>query len=204
MQILYHCRTGRPGLPALLLLALLPAGSAFAEDLTPRKKDTPETKEFQSRVDNYLKLRKGAVASVPKLKDKAEPEEIEAHRKAELQAIRNARTNAKQGDLFTPEMEQSIKQVIRSEIKGPAGRAVQQTSKGGNPVRDREVPETPVTLKVNAAYPEKAPLSTVPPTLLLRLPTLPKELDFRFVGHNLILRDVGAGMIVDYILNAMP
>jgi hypothetical protein len=175
---------------------------ASADDITPRKQETPQSKEFLRRIDDYLKMRKEAVAHVPKLKDKAEPEEIQAHRTAELGAIRAARPSAKQGDIFTPEVQQYFKQVIQSEVKGPAGKAVKKTARGGNPVR--EGPTSPVSLEANAAYPDKAPLSTVPPTLLLRLPTLPKELDFRFVGHNLILRDVGAGMIVDLIVNAMP
>jgi hypothetical protein len=59
-------------------------------------------------------------------------------------------------------------------------------------------------LKVNAPYPDSAPLSSVPPSLLLKLPELPKELDYRFVGRNLILHEVNAGLIVDYIQNAIP
>jgi hypothetical protein len=41
-------------------------------------------------------------------------------------------------------------------------------------------------------YPLGAPLSTVPATLLQRLPPLPEELRFRFVGTTLILRDFGS------------
>jgi hypothetical protein len=47
-------------------------------------------------------------------------------------------------------------------------------------------------------------LSLVPPALLLKLPQLPKELDYRFVGRHLILRDATANIIVDYILDAVP
>jgi hypothetical protein len=57
---------------------------------------------------------------------------------------------------------------------------------------------------VNAAYPDSAPLSTVPPTLLLRLPKLPKEVEFRFVGRDLVLYDAYADLIVDFVPNAMP
>ena len=58
-------------------------------------------------------------------------------------------------------------------------------------------------LVVNAIYPDGPPLSTVPPTLLLRLPTLPATLDYRFVGKALVLRDVRANIIVDFIPNAL-
>ena len=39
----------------------------------------------------------------------------------------------------------------------------------------------------------------MPPSLLLNLPKLPKELEYRFVGRELILRDIAANLIVDVI-----
>ena len=60
-----------------------------------------------------------------------------------------------------------------------------------------------VPLKVNAKYPESAPLPTVPPNLLARLPQLPEDVEYRIVGKDLILRDVDANIIVDFIPNAI-
>jgi len=56
---------------------------------------------------------------------------------------------------------------------------------------------------VNAAYPEKQPLPTVPPDLLARLPKLPEQLEYRLVGKHMILRDIDANIIVDDMLNAI-
>jgi hypothetical protein len=39
----------------------------------------------------------------------------------------------------------------------------------------------------------------MPPNILLRLPELPKDMEYRFVGRHLILRDVRANMIIDEI-----
>ncbi len=61
-----------------------------------------------------------------------------------------------------------------------------------------------VPLKVNYPYPEQKELTQIPPTLLLKLPTLPKEVKFRFVGRHLLLVDTDNSMIVDYTLNALP
>jgi hypothetical protein len=61
-----------------------------------------------------------------------------------------------------------------------------------------------VKLSVNGRYPDEVPLSTVPPQLLAGLPKLPEELEFRFVGHRLILLDVGAHIVADYIDRALP
>ena len=61
-----------------------------------------------------------------------------------------------------------------------------------------------VALKVNRPYPEGVPLQTTPPSLLLSLPKLPPEVEYRVVGHALVLRDVAANLIVDYAPNTIP
>jgi hypothetical protein len=44
----------------------------------------------------------------------------------------------------------------------------------------------------------------MPPTLLNRLPVLPKELQYRIVGHALVLQHMETSLIVDFILDAIP
>ena len=61
-----------------------------------------------------------------------------------------------------------------------------------------------VSLAPYAAYPLDAPVSTVPPPVLLKMPQLPKELEYRFVGKSLVLRDTVANIVVDYIPGAVP
>jgi hypothetical protein len=60
-----------------------------------------------------------------------------------------------------------------------------------------------VPLKVNATYPEGKPLPTVPPNILENLPQLPEDLEYRIIDKHLILRDVDANLIIDYIPNAI-
>jgi len=57
---------------------------------------------------------------------------------------------------------------------------------------------------VNYPYPETKDLTQMPPTLLLKLPQLPKEVKYRFVGRHLLLVDTDNGLIVDYMTNALP
>lgn len=159
-------------------------------------------KEFQARINDYMKVRRGAVQGIPSLKAKAEPEQIEQHQKAVSQAIIQARSGAKAGDVLTPEIRTYLVAIVRAEMKGPEGAPAKKAAKQGNPAT--ETPEVPIPLTVNGIYPEKASVSSVPPTLLMRLPQLPKELDFRFVGRHLILRDAVAGLIIDFVPNAMP
>jgi len=188
--------SGLPSLPRMLLLLTLAMAipSAAGREAEP-------TREFESRVKAYLELRKQAVDQAPKLKDEATPEEIAAHKQAEAAAIRAARPQARQGDLFTPAVSAYLKRIIRSEMSGKAGRPARQSARQGNPEAESGMN---VPLRVNAPYPGAAPLSSVPPTLLMRMPELPRQLDFRFVGRDLILHDVQAGLIVDFLPNAMP
>ena len=57
--------------------------------------------------------------------------------------------------------------------------------------------------QINAKYAEGKSLPSVPSNLLMNLPTLPHELEYRIIGNNLILRDTGADIIVDFMLNAV-
>jgi hypothetical protein len=52
-------------------------------------------------------------------------------------------------------------------------------------------------------YPAGAPVATVPAQILELLPVLPKELEYRFVGTDLILFDVSAYLMVDVVPNAI-
>ena len=69
-----------------------------------------------------------------------------------------------------------------------------------------ENPVDPVQLKlrVNGRYPDTVPLTSVPPQVLQTLPKLSEDLEYRFVGDWLILLDVHAHVIADYIDNALP
>jgi hypothetical protein len=68
----------------------------------------------------------------------------------------------------------------------------------------RAEPVHGVALKVNGTYPQGVPLQSTPPTVLLHLPRLPKELEYRIVGHDFALHDTVTNLIVDFIPNAIP
>jgi hypothetical protein len=66
--------------------------------------------------------------------------------------------------------------------------------------------ENPVGLKlaVNGRYPDAVPISSVPPQVLQTLPALSEDLEYRFIGDNLILLDAHAHVIADFIPDAFP
>jgi hypothetical protein len=150
--------------------------------------------DFRERVDKYVELRKKADDGTPPLKKTDDPGDITEAQDALSQRIRTARVDAKPGDIFTPEIAASLRRLLRPEVKD---RETKEAIKDDNP-------GAAVSFKVNEPYPEKATLSTVPPNVLETLPMLPKDIEYRFVGKHLILRDTRANLIIDYMLNAIP
>lgn len=149
--------------------------------------------DFTARVDAYMKLRKSAVKDAPALKETNDPAKIKAAQDGMSTQIRAARVNAKHGDVFTPEIIARFRRLLNPELKGDDGRDAKAIIKDDAP--------TNITFKVNAKYPEGAPVPTVPANLLVNLPTLPEPLQFRIIDKHLILLDEDADVIVDYALN---
>jgi hypothetical protein len=58
--------------------------------------------------------------------------------------------------------------------------------------------------QVNQIYPTTYPLATFPPALLPLLPTLPEYVEYRVVQNYLVLRDIEANVILDFMPNAVP
>jgi hypothetical protein len=176
--------------------------SCAAKDNVTNVPVSPEFQPFEKAVRDYMKLRQDLEKKLPKLPERAQPEQIVAHKTKLREAIQAARSNARQGDVFVPSTRSQFVRTVASEMKGSAGRSARNTVTADNP----KAPGVPgdVKVAVNATYPDTAPVSTLPPTLLLRLPTLPEGLEYRFVGRSLILRDVEAALIVDYLANVLP
>ena len=61
-----------------------------------------------------------------------------------------------------------------------------------------------MALTVPMTAPSKLPLATGPATLMLAQPELPPVLEYRIVGRSLLLRDVKANIVVDFVRDAVP
>ena len=110
--------------------------------------------------------------------------------------IVTGRPKATVGELFTADIRAVIRRVLARALGGPQGKSLKSAIMDENPPGLR--------LRVNMLYPEDRPLATMPPEVLKDLPKLPEELDYRFVGDDLILLDTHAHVIVDFITGAMP
>ncbi len=161
----------------------------------PVNPDAATIEDFKKRVADYVKLHKQVASDMGRLKPTTAPEKIVKHEETLAEKIRAARADARQGAIFTPTIEAEFHRLIAITMAGPRAARIRKTLKGDEPVALR--------LKVNDDYPKSIPLQSTPPTLLLNLPELPKELDYRIVGRSLILRDVDADIVVDFIPNAI-
>lgn len=152
---------------------------------------------FDKRVKDYVAMRERVEAGMPKLSKDAKPEEIEAHKTAFQEKVRAARPAAAPGALFTPDIANHIRAVIKDEFKGAERQEIRKELLV-------EAENKGVPVRVNYPYPETQELLEMPPTLLLRLPQLPKQVKYRFVRANLLLVDRENGLIIDFMTNALP
>lgn len=172
---------------------VLAGGIAVAQQAV--NADAKVLQEFQQRIDEYVKLRKTAGKDTPPLKETADPADIQAAQDALAEKIRAARAGARQGDIFTPDAQKLFRRLMEPAVKGREAQATKKAVKEDAPDK--------MPLKVNAKYPEQEPLPTIPPNVLMRLPKLPEDLEYRIVRDHLILRDARANLIVDFVPNAI-
>jgi hypothetical protein len=174
--------------------AAVPGTAANAPANQPVNQDAKALAGFLDRVNQYATVHQKLENSLPKLSKESTPQQIDTHQRALAKLIQEARPDAKPGDIFTPESQAVIKKLVAKVFNGPDGAAIKASVMDENP----GVPN----LKVNGRYPDEVPVSTIPPQLLEGLPKLPEEMEFRFVGNDLILMDTHAHIVADVIPDA--
>jgi hypothetical protein len=152
--------------------------------------------DFMERVKAYVAIHQKAEASLPRLPQEATPKQIDEKQRGLAVLIQKARSGAQRGDIFTPEMSAFVKRLLARVFAGADGKQLRAS------IMDENV--KPVALKVNQRYPDEFPLTTMPPEVLQTLPTLPEELEYRFLGEQLILLDPHAHIIADFVIDALP
>ena len=153
--------------------------------------------DFAKRVDSYITMREKLTDSIGDLDPTRSQEEIATRATALGNAIIASRSQAKQGDLFTPELSAFLATLIKQEYARRPAPVIE--------TRDDQQEELPsFEPQVNQIYPTTYPLATFPPALLPLLPPLPEEVEYRIVRDNLILRDIEANLILDFMPRAVP
>ena len=156
------------------------------------------TEAFQKRVADYIKLHNNAEAKLTRLKKPTtESAKIEHYQHELREAIVRQRPHAVQGNIFTPEISKEFHRLIGLAYQGDAT-TIKESMLHAEPGTGQ------LRVRVNRGYPSNMPLQSMPASLLSNLPPLPPELEYRAVGGDLVLRDVGANLIVDLIPGVIP
>ena len=169
---------------------------ALAPPVVVSAADKAVIEHFDKQIKNYVELRNKVRENAPKLSKDSTPEQIKAYRTALEQSLRSARNGAKRGELFRPETAEYIRRTLKIEFQGKDRRELRET------IFETELQG--VVLRVNYPYATTAELSEMPAVLLAKLPQLPKELRYRFVGRNMVLVDRESNVIIDYMPDALP
>ncbi len=158
--------------------------------------------EFSKRVDEYVALHQRLAEKVGPIDETKSQAEIAARATTLAHLITTERATAKQGDIFTPEVAALLTAIVQRENSGRSPQVQEAREDAVEEHRTDGLPD--FSPQVNELWPTAYPLPTFPATLLPLLPKLPPEVEYRIMVHYLILRDVEANLIVDFIPRVLP
>jgi hypothetical protein len=168
-------------------IALAPAGSAQA----PPAAEAAALAEFQERIAEYVTVHTAVAGRLPPLRRTDDAAEIATREVALGEGIAAARSRAQRGDVITAEASRILRRLIKRDFR--------TRSTAERKLMMDEIPN--FRPRVNQVYPSVWPLATFPATLLKVMPALPEVLEYRLLSEALILRDVKANIVVDFILD---
>jgi len=211
----------RGGVISLVVAVILATAACTGKDYPPAPKATSESPAsapptervvgplteadaralatMNNRLKEYVDLHIKLEGKLPKLPEDATPMQIDKNQRALEKLVRAARATAKPGDIFTPQARPVIIRLLANVFGGPDGKQLKASI-----MDESQAPPSAAKLTVNARYPDSVPLTSVPPQVLQTLPKLTEDLEYRFIGDSLILLDVHAHVIADFIEDVLP
>jgi hypothetical protein len=148
-------------------------------------------RQFHERVESYAALHR-RLAPPPVAATNSDPIGKLLSRNYLAAALRSARRFAQQGEIFTPEVVTLFRWSLADSIGERDGDTFLRELNGGEPMPRGMHPD------VNEPY-TMTPLYRIPPEVRLGLPPIPPELDYRIAAHDLVLWDIYAGVVVDFV-----
>jgi hypothetical protein len=187
---------------AALVVAAAACGSYLPPTIVPAAR-LPALESFrmalQAYVDQTQPFRKDAAARGDAVPDGAIGSDaaVRMRQRTLAEAIQHTvRPMAQQGDLLSPSVARLIRQQLATASSGPKADIIRDEMQEQNEGLTAEATTVAVNQMVSAPR--------VPPVLVDLLPQLPQQVEFAFRGRTLILRDVDADVVVDFILMAFP
>ena len=194
---------------ALAVLLLSAGTGVMAQDpalplppqTAPILQDLVATQAFQQRVAEYVTLHQLLEGPLPPLFPTRDMSQIHVTRRALASRIQTARAHANPGDIITADViTADVARMFRRRIATCLTREVCAAILADRDTDEQGLPAPLVpALHVNMKWPAQVAFDFVPPQLLLALPPLPPELQYRIIGRALVLWDHHANLIVDIL-----
>lgn len=181
---------------SFLLLFILMTVPGRAVEWTQANQPVPA--EFLDYVNHYAALQRMTITALGQPLMWSDAEQLLRQQRRFANAMRAARPFARAGDVFTP----AVSRYFRTRIDALVRETGLDVTTAIEPPDEDEV--------VVAAAPcvaEPVPWNAGPvmwPSLLAALPELPPELEYRFIGQDLVLIDMLANLVVDVLHDALP
>lgn len=180
----------------MLHMSVVLGCAATRQGTAPRAEpDQQVLSDFRKRVDRYMQLHHKLQMRGAPPKQMAAIGENQVSTHALAARIRVARRDAQRGEIFSPAIATTLRTAMNRQLRGASAAGTRAAIRDDGPAT--------FALQVNDTYPEGEPLATMPPNLLEVLPRLPEGLEYRIVNTHLILRDVDADIVVDYLVDVM-
>lgn len=165
----------------------------------------PEVESFRAALKTYVDqtqtFRKAAAdqaEAVPNQTSADGSEQaVRVRQRMLAEAIQTTvRPTAQPGDVLSADVAELIRRELATAFAGPKGDLIRDGLR--DQIEEQETPPTTIAINQVVAVPR------VPPSMLETLPQLPQQVEFAFSGRMLILRDVDADVVVDFIRDAVP
>jgi len=147
--------------------------------------------QFEAAITSYMAMRQRLRDEITGPVPNSTATELTRASDSLAAGIQRARAGAKPGTIFTGPIADVVKRRVDDVVRRDHLESVLANI-------DDEVP-TVKTPSIHLRFPAASQMATMPPSLLAALPPLPKDLEYRIIGTYLVLRDVDAALIIDYI-----
>lgn len=184
------------GKPVFVLSLLVSMTLASVDSFGQSNQDAQALQEFHNRIQQYVRIHRHADTIVPHIAPTNSAKRIIDRRHALAAEIAKERGTISESNIFTPEIDAYFDRLIHAAYRANA-RGIEASLECVSLLREEK-------LKPNDTYPEGADYIVMPSTILLHVPQLPTELEYRIINKDLIVRDREANLIVDILRNAIP
>ena len=151
---------------------------------------------FRRALDKYMALRQSLEGHMPSLQISGDIQNIREAVAARGATIRRARAQAQRGDVFNAQVSLLFRTRIQQILTMSADSVAELMREMNEHGRAAPPPA------VNGAFSWTTAAAT-PPAVLRALEPLPDELQYRFVGPDLVLIDVDANLVIDVLPGAL-